>query len=79
MIVQAVVMLLVAMHAPTPGAALPALYRVVHGWPQLPPGDNLGQASGVGVDSQGNVLVFHRVRQAWSGPAPTTPDRKSTR
>jgi peptidylamidoglycolate lyase len=51
-------------------------YRVVHGWPQLPPGDALGQATGVDVDSAGNVLVFHRAGRRWSEPMPeTTIDR----
>jgi hypothetical protein len=33
-------------------------YQVVHGWPDLPPGEILGQATGVGVDSHGNVAWF---------------------
>ena len=35
-------------------------YRVVHGWPLLPEGYILGQATGVAVDSRNNVYVFHR-------------------
>ncbi len=35
-------------------------YQVVHGWPQLPDGFALGQVSGVGVDAQNRVFVFHR-------------------
>ena len=35
-------------------------YHVVHGWPHIPHGELLGQVSGVGVDSHGNVLVFRR-------------------
>jgi len=46
--------------------AAPAAYAVVHGWPQLPEGRILGQATGVDIDSAGNVLVFHRARRAWS-------------
>jgi DNA-binding beta-propeller fold protein YncE len=41
-----------------PSALIP--YRVVHGWPTLPEGVELGQVSGVGVDSQERVFVFHR-------------------
>jgi peptidylamidoglycolate lyase len=48
-------------------------YRVVHGWPQLPEGENLGQATGVGVDSHGNVWVFHRTNHDWTGSGPATP------
>ena len=40
-------------------------YHVVHGWPQLPKGRDLGGVSGVGVDSRGNVFVFHRNDRTW--------------
>lgn len=48
-------------------------YAVVHGWPQLPEGRALGSAAGVGVTSQGTVLVFHRAYRTWSEPLPTDP------
>ena len=35
-------------------------FEVVHGWPALPEGYALGQATGVDVDSQNRVWVFHR-------------------
>ncbi len=35
-------------------------YQVVHGWPQLPDGFALHQTTGVEVDSNNRVLVFHR-------------------
>ena len=35
-------------------------YQVVHGWPALPEGYTLGQVTGVDVDSQNRVWVFHR-------------------
>lgn len=41
-------------------------YEVVHGWPQLPEGRILGQATGVDVDSDGKVFVFHRAGRNWS-------------
>jgi peptidylamidoglycolate lyase len=53
-------------------------YRVVHGWPQLPPGDALGQSTGVDVDSAGNVLVFHRAGRRWSEPMPETTINRAT-
>ena len=40
-------------------------YQVVHGWPHLPPGELLGQVSGVGVDSRGTVIAFRRARRNW--------------
>lgn len=54
--------------APSPGTSTrtaPDGYRVVHGWPQLPPGRDLGAVSGVGVDARGDVFVFHRNGRAW--------------
>jgi len=35
-------------------------YQVVHGWPQLPAGFALGQTTGVEVNSQNQVVIFHR-------------------
>jgi hypothetical protein len=32
-------------------------YEVVHGWPQMPDGRMLGQATGVDLDSRGLVYV----------------------
>jgi peptidylamidoglycolate lyase len=48
-------------------------YDVVHGWPILPPGEILGSAAGVDVDSHGAVFVFHRAGRTWSEPLSTTP------
>ena len=44
----------------------PPPYQVVHGWPQLPEGRILGQATGVALDPRGNVFVFHRAGRMWS-------------
>lgn len=41
------------------------IYNVVHGWPILPDGESLGSVSGVGVDSHGNVFVFHRANRMY--------------
>ncbi len=59
----------------TPGHAE---YGVVHGWPVLPEGRILGQATGVGVDSHGHVLVFHRAGREWSNPFPDDPIQAPT-
>lgn len=54
-------------------------YRVVHGWPVLPAGEMLGTVSGVGVDSHGDVFVFHRAGRLWeSDVLSTTPIAKPT-
>ena len=51
---------------------------VVHGWPTLPPGEILGQATGVGVNDKGEVLVFHRAGRTWTEPFPTDPISAAT-
>ncbi|MDQ3168847.1 MAG: peptidyl-alpha-hydroxyglycine alpha-amidating lyase family protein [Acidobacteriota bacterium] len=52
-------------------AAQPAdQYAVVHGWPVMPEGYILGQATGVGVDSHNHVFVFHRAGRMWTEPFP---------
>jgi peptidylamidoglycolate lyase len=50
--------------------ATPARYEVVSGWPALPEGRSLGVCAGIGVDSHGDVLVFHRNERTWSSPFP---------
>lgn len=42
-------------------------YALVPDWPQLPATMRLGQVSGVGVNSQGQVFVFHRADRVWQG------------
>ena len=53
-----------AANPPTAPARAPD-YRVFHGWPILPEGEVLGSVAGVGVDSRGNVFVFHRAGRTW--------------
>lgn len=43
---------------PKSGPPLP--HKLVKDWPQLPPGWNLGESSGVAVDKEDNVWVFNR-------------------
>ena len=50
---------------PTTSETNRPVYRVVHGWPVLPDGESLGSVSGVGVDSHGNVFVFHRANRMY--------------
>jgi len=40
-------------------------YHVVHGWPQVPRGELLGQVSGVGVYAHGDLLIFRRGSRSW--------------
>lgn len=59
--------------AQSAGAKKTPSCRVVHGWPTLPTGEILGQATGVGIDSKGAVLVFHRSDRTWVEPFPAAP------
>lgn len=43
----------------------------VSDWPQLTSEDVLGLCSGVGVDAQNRVFIFHRRTQVWTTPFPT--------
>lgn len=58
--------------SPTPPSER-ADYRVIHGWPILPDGYILGQATGVGVSSRNHVFVFHRAGREWTEPFPIDP------
>ena len=56
-----------ALHSPPPAAEPMGsdAYHVVHGWPLLPDGEVLGSVAGVGVNSHGDVFVFHRAGRTW--------------
>lgn len=66
----ALALIAVTLTASTRSACAAERYEVVHGWPELPPGEILGQTTGVDVDSKGNVWVFHRAGREWSEPFP---------
>jgi peptidylamidoglycolate lyase len=71
-------LVLVACRTPAPSAdagagalgARTGTWRRVEGWPALPAGFKLGQVSGVAIDRQGHVMVFHRAGREF--------DRKAT-
>ena len=42
-----------------------APYHVEHGWPVTPQGFMFGQVSGVGIDSNNQVVVFHRADHSY--------------
>ncbi len=48
-------------------------YKVVHGWPKLPENFELGQVSGVEVDSHDHVWLFHRAGRAFLAERATEP------
>src|SRR5688572_21789993 len=43
------------------------MYHLVPHWPRLPEGVDLGQVAGVGMDSKGDIFVFHRAERVWDG------------
>ena len=49
---------------------------VVTSWPESD--INIGQATGVAVDSHNHVFVFHRASREWKGPLPETPISEAT-
>lgn len=60
-----------------PGASgLP--YRVVEGWPTLARHQRLGQATGIGLNSRHELIVFHRADRTWTDPFPTDPIKCNT-
>jgi peptidylamidoglycolate lyase len=40
-------------------------YELVNDWPRLPPGFSLGNPTGLGIDTQQNLIVFHRAGRTW--------------
>ena len=47
-----------------------SIYSFVTSWPMLPKGVQLGQVTGVAVDSKNHVFVFHRSDRTWIQPFP---------
>jgi peptidylamidoglycolate lyase len=43
-------------------------YELVAGWPQLPPNYQLGNPTGIGIDSEQNIFVFSRAYRKWKEP-----------
>jgi peptidylamidoglycolate lyase len=47
------------------GIDLLTKYELVKEWPQLPAGFVLGNPTGIGIDSNQNIFVFHRAYRKW--------------
>jgi peptidylamidoglycolate lyase len=71
------ILLLLALTLATTAFAEPR-HEVVRDWPSLPEGYTLGLCAGVGVDSHGDVFVFHRNERVWSTPFPEEPIAEPT-
>ena len=54
------------------------LYELVRDWPKLPDGFVLGNPVGLGIDSDQNLIVFHRADRVWTEPMATAKIGKNT-
>lgn len=53
-------------------------YSVVEGWPKLPADLVLGNPTGLGLDSENNIVVFHRGAREWQDPMPDDKIQEDT-
>src|SRR5215203_5456730 len=55
-------------------------YELVKNWPQLPMGFKLGNPTGIGIDTNQNIIVFHRAERKWRllGSMPDKPIQNKT-
>jgi peptidylamidoglycolate lyase len=64
------------------GAGLDALtkYELVKDWPQLPPDLKLGNPTGIGIDTNQNIVIVHRADRKWPvlGSMPTSNIQSNT-
>jgi len=54
----------------TKNESLQVRYELVKDWPQLLPGYQLGQPTGIGIDTSGHIFIFHRAGRRWTKPFP---------
>ncbi len=53
-------------------------YELVSNWPALVNGYQLGQPTGIGVDKDDHIFVFHRTGRKWTTPFPDSLISKNT-
>ena len=53
-------------------------YVLVEEWPKLPKELILGNPTGLGIDSENNILVFHRASRVWQEPMPEDKIQENT-
>lgn len=55
-------------------------YSLVNDWPKLPKDFILGNATGLGIDTSGQLIVFHRASRTWPliGSMPDQPIPEQT-
>ncbi|MEH6760670.1 peptidyl-alpha-hydroxyglycine alpha-amidating lyase family protein [Maribacter arcticus] len=56
----------------------PDSYELVKDWPNLPEDFVLGDPAGLAIDSDNNIVVFHRAGRPWSFPPPEDKISKNT-
>ena len=62
------------------GIDLATTYELVTNWPMLPDSMVLGNPVGLGIDTNQNIVVFHRAGREWPllGPMPVQPIKNKT-
>src|ERR1700704_947048 len=45
-------------------------YQLLRNWPNLPDSFNLGNPTGIGIDTNQNIFIFHRADRVWSSTCP---------
>jgi len=53
-------------------------YEKVNDWPLYPADFTLGQPTGIGVDSNDHIFIFHRAGRLWTTPFPDTLISRNT-
>jgi len=53
-------------------------YELVSGWPDLSKGYKIGQPTGIGIDKNDHIFVFHRAGRKWSTPFPDSAISQNT-
>lgn len=53
-------------------------YELVKDWPKLPKDLVLGNPTGLGIDSENNIVVFHRASRVWQEPMPEDKIQENT-
>src|SRR5438046_1609557 len=40
-------------------------YQLIKNWPQLPDNFKIGNPTGIGIDTNQNIFIFHRAKRTW--------------
>src|SRR5215213_3099458 len=62
------------------GSDVQTKYELVQDWPSLPAGFILGNPTGIGIDLDQNIFIFHRADRTWPliSAMPTTVIKSKT-